>query len=61
MNPAPSVLLFTVLSGLGFGFLAALGLGRSRLSLGLQRGQYDLRRLVRLRGTGRTAQQQQQQ
>jgi DMSO reductase anchor subunit len=27
MNPAPSVLLFTVLSGLGFGFLAALGLG----------------------------------
>ena len=27
MNPAPSVLLFTVLSGLGFGFLAALGVG----------------------------------
>jgi DMSO reductase anchor subunit len=27
MNPAPSVLLFTVMSGLGFGFLAALGLG----------------------------------
>ena len=26
MNPAPSVLLFTVLSGLGFGFLALLGL-----------------------------------
>ncbi|MFZ9200294.1 MAG: dimethyl sulfoxide reductase anchor subunit family protein [Paracoccaceae bacterium] len=27
MNPAPSVLLFTVLSGLGLGFLAALGVG----------------------------------
>lgn len=27
MHPAPSVILFTVLSGLGFGFLAALGLG----------------------------------
>ena len=27
MNPAPSVILFTVLSGMGFGFLAALGLG----------------------------------
>lgn len=27
MHPAPSVLLFTVLSGLGFGFLAALGVG----------------------------------
>ena len=27
MNPAPSVLVFTVLSGLGFGFLAALGVG----------------------------------
>lgn len=27
MYPAPSVLLFTVLSGLGFGFLAALGVG----------------------------------
>ncbi|WP_225029337.1 dimethyl sulfoxide reductase anchor subunit family protein [Xinfangfangia pollutisoli] len=27
MHPAPSVILFTVLSGLGFGFLALLGLG----------------------------------
>ena len=27
MNPAPSVILFTTLSGLGFGFLAFLGLG----------------------------------
>lgn len=27
MHPAPSVILFTVLSGLGFGFLAFLGLG----------------------------------
>jgi DMSO reductase anchor subunit len=27
MHPAPSVILFTVLSGLGFGFLAALGAG----------------------------------
>lgn len=27
MNPAPSVILFTVLSGMGFGFLACLGLG----------------------------------
>lgn len=27
MNPAPSVILFTVLSGLGFGFLAFLGAG----------------------------------
>ncbi len=27
MNPAPSVIIFTVLSGLGFGFLAFLGLG----------------------------------
>lgn len=27
MHPAPSVILFTVLSGLGFGFLAVLGLG----------------------------------
>lgn len=27
MNPAPSVILFTTLSGLGFGFLALLGLG----------------------------------
>lgn len=27
MHPAPSVILFTVLSGLGFGFLAALGVG----------------------------------
>lgn len=27
MHPAPSVILFTVLSGLGFGFLAALGIG----------------------------------
>ncbi len=27
MNPAPSVILFTVFSGLGFGFLAFLGLG----------------------------------
>lgn len=27
MNPAPSVILFTVLSGMGFGFLASLGLG----------------------------------
>lgn len=27
MHPAPSVIIFTVLSGLGFGFLAYLGLG----------------------------------
>ena len=27
MHPAPSVIVFTVLSGLGFGFLAALGVG----------------------------------
>ncbi|WP_430463718.1 dimethyl sulfoxide reductase anchor subunit family protein [Tabrizicola sp.] len=27
MHPAPSVILFTVLSGLGFGYLAALGAG----------------------------------
>lgn len=27
MNPAPSVIVFTVLSGLGFGYLACLGLG----------------------------------
>jgi DMSO reductase anchor subunit len=27
MHPAPSVIVFTVLSGLGFGFLALLGLG----------------------------------
>jgi sulfite dehydrogenase (quinone) subunit SoeC len=27
MNPAPSVIIFTVLSGMGFGFLAFLGLG----------------------------------
>ena len=27
MHPAPSVILFTVLSGLGFGLLAFLGLG----------------------------------
>jgi len=27
MNPAPSVIIFTVFSGLGFGFLAALGFG----------------------------------
>ena len=27
MHPAPSVILFTVLSGLGFGFLACLNLG----------------------------------
>lgn len=27
MHPAPSVIIFTVLSGLGFGFLAFLGLG----------------------------------
>jgi len=27
MHPAPSVILFTVLSGLGFGYLATLGLG----------------------------------
>lgn len=27
MHPAPSVILFTVLSGMGFGFLALLGLG----------------------------------
>lgn len=27
MNPAPSVIVFTVLSGLGFGFLAMLGFG----------------------------------
>ena len=27
MNPAPSVILFTVLSGMGFGLLACLGLG----------------------------------
>ncbi len=27
MNPAPSVIVFTVLSGLGFGFLACLGTG----------------------------------
>lgn len=27
MNPAPSVIVFTTLSGLGFGFLALLGLG----------------------------------
>jgi sulfite dehydrogenase (quinone) subunit SoeC len=27
MHPAPSVIVFTVLSGLGFGFLAMLGLG----------------------------------
>ena len=27
MNPAPSVILFTVLSGMGFGFLACLGIG----------------------------------
>ena len=27
MHPAPSVIVFSVLSGLGFGFLAALGLG----------------------------------
>ncbi len=27
MNPAPSVIIFTVLSGLGFGYLAMLGLG----------------------------------
>lgn len=27
MHPAPSVILFTTLSGLGFGFLACLGLG----------------------------------
>ncbi len=27
MNPAPSVILFTVLSGLGFGYLALLGFG----------------------------------
>jgi DMSO reductase anchor subunit len=29
MHPAPSVILFTVLSGLGFGFLAFLGFGSS--------------------------------
>ena len=27
MNPAPSVILFTVLSGMGFGLLAFLGAG----------------------------------
>lgn len=27
MNPAPSVIIFTVLSGMGFGYLAFLGLG----------------------------------
>ena len=27
MNPAPSVIVFTVLSGLGFGYLALLGFG----------------------------------
>ncbi len=27
MHPAPSVIVFTVLSGLGFGFLAMLGFG----------------------------------
>ena len=32
MHPAPSVILFTVLSGAGFGILAALGLGLVTLS-----------------------------
>ena len=32
MHPAPSVIVFTVLSGLGFGFLAALGVGVVHLS-----------------------------
>jgi DMSO reductase anchor subunit len=32
MHPAPSVILFTVLSGLGFGFLACLALGAVDLS-----------------------------
>ncbi len=41
MNPAPSVIVFSVLSGLGFGYLAVLGLGAggpvglSNLALGL--------------------------
>ncbi|QYK41252.1 MAG: dimethyl sulfoxide reductase anchor subunit [Paracoccaceae bacterium] len=32
MHPAPSVIVFTVLSGLGFGFLALLGLGVPRVA-----------------------------
>lgn len=32
MHPAPSVIIFTVLSGLGFGFLAMLGLGVAHAS-----------------------------
>ncbi len=32
MNPAPSVILFTTLSGIGFGLLAFLGLGLPQVS-----------------------------
>ncbi len=32
MNPAPSVIIFTVLSGLGFGMLFWLGLGQAETS-----------------------------
>ena len=32
MHPAPSVIVFTVLSGLGFGYLALLGLGMPRVA-----------------------------
>jgi DMSO reductase anchor subunit len=40
MHPAPSVIFFTVLSGLGFGLLAWLGLGRPDVTGGAAFGLY---------------------
>ena len=35
MHPAPSIIVFTVLSGIGYGFAAFLGLGFLDPSLGI--------------------------
>ncbi|MEL7212712.1 MAG: DmsC/YnfH family molybdoenzyme membrane anchor subunit [Pseudomonadota bacterium] len=55
MHPAPSIIVFTVLSGLGFGLLAFLGLGMPTVFSGVAFGYFTIAYLLAVIGLASSA------